>query len=228
MYISIVLPVRFATPLDVLGSTPSAHDSISRGSIIMARGVSALRGRAGYAMGGGIAVAFVGAFVLGLLTRCMLRERRARQQARAHVQALAIQDREFWGVGGSSGQRIRRQEEDEEEGEAVAEETDAERRIRRRQERRAKEHGKFDSILERMERRALQEKDLKESKKTSDGGTTERISEKESSEGSSGSGSGNESDHSGVEKLAIPEPVYKGPGAGGGRMSLSNLRSSIS
>lgn len=227
MYIPIVLPAGFATPLDV----SSAHDSISGRSMVLVRRVSTLSGRAGYAVGSGVAIAFVSVFILGVLARCIIRERRARQQARVHVQALAVQDREFWGVDASSSRRIRRREEEDEEAEIEVVETEAERRTRRRQERRAREHGRFDSILERVERRALQEEGLKESKKTSDGGITEPVSEKESSEGSKGSGSGNESDSSGAEKVAIPEPVYIGAGtklSSGGRMSLSNLRSSIS
>jgi len=229
MYIPIVLPAGFTSPLDVLGSTSSAHGSISGRSMVLVRRVSTLRGRAGYAVGSGVAIAFVSVFILGMLARCMIRERRARQQARAHVQALAIQDQEFWGVGASSNRRIRRR--DDEEEEEVEEETEAERRIRRRQERRAREHGKFDSILERVEKRAMQEEGLKESKKTSDGDTIEPVSEKDSSEGSKGSGSGNESDSSGAGRVAIPEPVHFGAGkkvSSGGRMSLSNLRSSIS
>lgn len=232
MYIPVVLSRDFATRFDVLGSTPSTHDSITGSSTILARRVNTLRGRAGYAVGSGIAIAFISVFLLGVLARCIVRERRARQQARAHVQALAVQDNEFWGVGANSGRRIRRREEEEEE-EVEQEETEAERRIRRRQERREREHGRFDSILERMERRVLEEEDLKESKKTSDGGATGQISEKELrlSDGSRASGSGSESDSSGVEKVTIPEPVYKGTGTRlscGGRISLSNLRSSIS
>ncbi|KAF8429286.1 hypothetical protein EV426DRAFT_217208 [Tirmania nivea] len=226
MYIPIVLPAAFATPLDVLGSTPTAHDSISRTSAVLVRRIRTLQGREGYAVGSGIAIAFVTVFVLGMLARCMIRERRSRQQARAHVQALAVQDREYWGVDGSSVRRIRR-EEDEDEGE---EETEAERRMRRRQERRGREHGKFDSILEMMEKRALREEGLKESKKISDGGTTEFTSEKESSDGSKGSGLCNESDSS-AQIVAVPEPVYYPAGtklSSGGRMSLSNLRSNIS
>ena len=231
MYIPIVLSRDFATRFDILGSTPSTHDPLPGSSNILVRRVSTLRGRAGYAVGSGIAIAFISVFLLGVLARCIVRERRARQQARAHVQALAVQDSEFWGVGANSGRRIRRREE-EEEAQVEEEETETERRIRRRQERREREHGRFDSILERMERRVLEEEGLKESKKASDDGATGQVSEKElkSSEGSRLSGSGSESDSSWVEKVTIPEPVYKGTGTRlcGGRISLSNLRSSIS
>lgn len=230
MYIpTTVLPADFATPLDVLRSTSSAHHSIYGRSIVLVRRLSRIKGRAGYAVGSGVAIAFVSVFLLVVLARCIIREQRARKQARVHVQALAIQDREFWGVDVNSGRRIRRGEEDEDD--EIEVETEAERRIRRRQERRAREHGKFDSVLERMEKLALQEEGLKESTKMSGGRATELVSEKESSEESKSSGSSKESDISRAVKVTIPEPVYLGAGArfsSGGRMSLSNLRSSIS
>lgn len=107
MYIpTTVLPLA-----TLLGDTPSScaiRGSAAIGhAILVARKAVALRGRAGLAMGSGVAIAFIGAIVLGILARCMIRERTAKKRAKSHVQALAMQDMEIWDSNGIPGRRTR-------------------------------------------------------------------------------------------------------------------------
>jgi len=161
-------------------------------------------------MGSGMAIAFIGAFVLGVVVRCIIRERRAREQARAHVEALAIQDREFWGIDRvTPRRRIRRQGgEYQEEGEETQDQRQTSR-LEEQRERRERAHGRFDSILERIEKKALQEDGPKESAKVvewlkdgSRGSNSVRAQDDEKV----GSGSGNRDV---VTQVVKPEPVYK-------------------
>lgn len=228
MYIPTILSRAFATPFDVPSSTSTAQELVSGHAILVARRVGHLGGRAPYAMGSGIAIGLIGMFVLGALARCIIRERKSQREAKAHVQALAIQDREYWGVDTTSTRRIRREAEEDIEEER---ETESGRRIRQRQEEREMAHGKFDSILERLEKRTLQENGIGEcgkGGKNSEDGKRVSLSEKETSGGLRDSGS--ESEDSGVRLVAKPEPVYKGGGvkSSGGNMSLPSLRTGIS
>jgi len=164
-------------------------------------------------MGSGMAIVFIGAFVFGVLARCMINERRAREQARAHVQALALQDREFWGAHNINPRRQVRRRGGEGEGEEEG--TQAQEQ---RQERREREHGRFDSVLERIEKRALQEDTPGEPDK----GLLE-VGVLDDQAKDSGSKSGDA-----ASAVAKPEPVYKAIRICKGGIRLPSLRSGIS
>lgn len=207
MYIPIVFPATYTTPFD---STSAIKDSVNGHAFLVARKVTALRGRAGYAMGSGMAIAFIGVFVFGVIVRCVLRERRAREQARAHVEALAIQDREFWGIDRvTPRRRIRRQgEEYQEEGGEAGDQRQI-TKLQEQRERRERTHGRFDSILERIEKKALQEDGSNESAKVvewlkegSKDSNPVRALDDEKVDSESGNGDV-------VTAVVKPEPVYK-------------------
>lgn len=231
MYIPIVLPEAYATPFDMPTLTSPAQGSFSNSGTILARRV-VLSGRVGYAMGSGIAVAFISAFVLGVLARCVIQERRARRQARAHVEALAVQDRDYWGIDTAPYRRRSQRQEDGDE-EEKQEETEHERQARERQEKRAREHGNFDSILERLERRALQGDNPKETNKGRETKNRETQGRSEGVKDSGAEGAGLRLERvesvGSVESVTRPEPVYKGSGGRfcTGSISLSGFRTGV-
>ncbi|KAF8467387.1 hypothetical protein BDZ91DRAFT_145306 [Kalaharituber pfeilii] len=96
MYIPTSIPPSSIAIFENLPDLSTTQDSITGSVVLAARKVGALRGRAGLAMGTGVAIAFIGAFILGWVAQCIMKERAARKRAKAHVQALAVQDLGIW------------------------------------------------------------------------------------------------------------------------------------
>lgn len=81
---------------------------------ILARKIGSLGlrpGRATTGLGTGVAIGLIGAFILGFFVRYIIRDRMAKSSAKAHVTALAAEDRALWGSrrirGGSPTNRVR-------------------------------------------------------------------------------------------------------------------------
>ncbi|KAI5811312.1 hypothetical protein DFH27DRAFT_520747 [Peziza echinospora] len=88
------IPLATADPLS-LESSSGYH------TLLQARKIGALGrirpGRATTGLGTGVAIGLIGAFILGFFVRYFIRDRMARKGAKAHVSALAAEDRALWG-----------------------------------------------------------------------------------------------------------------------------------